>query len=354
MTIGELWQKVNIFRRGSSCHETSQTASNLSKIAIVGNPNVGKSVVFTRLTGSRTVISNYPGTTVDIMRGKANLGGKQVEIVDTPGMYSFLPITEEERVAREILIKETPGVILHVVDTKNLERMIPLTLQLIEAELPVVLQLNMMDEAESAGIEIDAKKLEQELGVPVVATVAVTGHGMDTLRQALATFKQPPGQPPLQHGADIETALEEITGLLKGSYSISKRSVGLLLLERDEEIARQVREKEGSNYEPIQAVVSEINIRYSQPVNYVVTLKYRQKTRDIIDTIVTSSEKTGQRFTERLSRTMMHPLSGGIIFLFVIFIGLYLFVGVFGAGILVDLIEGTVFGEWINPWLTDL
>jgi len=348
--------RINIFNRKGNRERSGEadTSGESGKIAIVGSPNVGKSVVFNRLTGSRTVISNYPGTTVDILRGKANLGGRQVEIVDTPGMYSFLPITEEERVAREILVEETPDVILHVVDTKNLERMLPLTLQLIEAELPVILQLNMMDEAESAGIEIDTKKLEQELGVPVVATVAVTGHGMDTLRQTLATFEQPPGQPPLKHGGDIETALEEITGLLKGSYGISKRSVGLLLLERDEEIARRVREQEGSNYESIQGVVSEINTRYSQPINYVVTLNYRQRARDIIDIIVTSNERTGQRFTERLSRAMMHPLSGGIIFLFVVIVGLYLFVGVFGAGILVDLIEGTVFGQWINPWLTDL
>ena len=177
--------KLNIFHRKDGGKRSGEidTSKELGKIAIVGNPNVGKSVVFNRLTGSRAVISNYPGTTVDVLRGKTNLDGRQVEIVDTPGMYSFLPITEEERVAREILLQEKPEVVLHVVDTKNLERMLPLTLQLIEARLPVVLQLNMMDEAESAGIEIDIKKLEQDLGIPVVATVAVTGHGMMTLRQ---------------------------------------------------------------------------------------------------------------------------------------------------------------------------
>jgi len=348
--------KLNIFRRKGAGKRSGEldTTEGLGKIAIVGSPNVGKSVVFNRLTGSRAVISNYPGTTVDVLRGKTNLGGRQVEIVDTPGMYSLLPITEEERVARAILVEETPGVVLHVVDTKNLERMLSLTLQLIEARLPVVLQLNMMDEAESAGIEIDTKKLEQELGVPVVATVAVTGKGMETLREILTTFEQPRWQPPLQHGEDIEDALERITGLLTDNYGVSKRSVGLLLLEKDEEISRRVREKEGDNYGAIQAVVSGISTRYSQPINYVVTLNYRQRAKDIVDAIVTSKERTGQSFAERLSRATMHPLSGGIIFLFVVFVGLYLFVGVFGAGILVDLIEGTLFGEWINPWLTDM
>jgi len=146
--------RFNIFNRKGTGKRSGEldTSEKLGKIAIVGSPNVGKSVVFNWLTGSRTVISNYPGTTVDVLRSRTNLDGRQVEIVDTPGMYSFLPITEEERVARAILVEEKPEVVVHVVDTKNLERMLSLTLQLIEAELPVVLQLNMMDEAESAGI----------------------------------------------------------------------------------------------------------------------------------------------------------------------------------------------------------
>jgi ferrous iron transport protein B len=160
----------------------------LRKVGVVGSPNVGKSVVFNNLTGAYVTVSNYPGTTVDISRGKAKIDGEEIEIVDTPGMYSLLPISEEERVARLILFQEKPEVVLHVVDAKNLERMLPLTLQLIEAGLPVMLDLNMMDEAEAAGIEIDVKRLERELGIPVVATVATTGRGMETLRRRLAEY----------------------------------------------------------------------------------------------------------------------------------------------------------------------
>ncbi|MBI5145556.1 MAG: 50S ribosome-binding GTPase, partial [Candidatus Omnitrophica bacterium] len=108
----------------------------MRKIAIVGSPNVGKSVMFNNFTGSYSAaVSNYPGTTVEVTRGKAKIGNEEFEVIDTPGMYSFLPLTEEERVARSILLREDPCVILHIVDAKNLERMLPLTLQFQEAGL---------------------------------------------------------------------------------------------------------------------------------------------------------------------------------------------------------------------------
>jgi len=187
-----LWRKIargfGFGRRGCHGGGVRLGGGQLRKVGIVGSPNVGKSVVFNNLTGAYVTVSNYPGTTVDVSRGKARIDGEEVEIVDTPGMYSLLPITEEEKVARLILFQEKPDVILHVVDAKNLERMLPLTLQLIEAGFPVMLDLNMMDEAEAAGIEIDVRGLERELGIPVVATVATMGHGMETLRKRLVEY----------------------------------------------------------------------------------------------------------------------------------------------------------------------
>ncbi len=189
-----LWRKIlNTFsfgRRGGGCHGEGLhiEGNELKKVGIVGSPNVGKSVVFNSLTGSYVTVSNYPGTTVNVSRGKAKIEGEEFEVVDTPGMYSLLPITEEERVARSILLEEKPEVILQVVDARNLERMLPLTLQLIEAGLPTILDLNMMDETEAAGIEVDVRRLEKELGIPVVATVATTGRGMEALRKRLVEY----------------------------------------------------------------------------------------------------------------------------------------------------------------------
>ena len=175
---------------GGGCHGETRVeeGDRKGKVVILGNPNVGKSVIFNNLTGARVTVSNYPGTTVAISKGKATIDGREFEIMDTPGMYSLLPITGEERVARSILLKEHPGAVLQVVDGKHLERMLIFTMQLIEAGLPVILAVNMMDEAEALGIEVDADKLEEELGIPVVATVATTGQGLGLLRRKLGEY----------------------------------------------------------------------------------------------------------------------------------------------------------------------
>lgn len=187
------WRRkiLNLFGLGQqgSCHGgVQQEVNHLKKIAIVGNPNVGKSVIFNNLTGAYVTVSNYPGTTVDVSRGKVRIEGEEFGVVDTPGMYSLLPITEEERIARRILFTEKPEVVLQVVDARNLERMLPFTLQLVEAGLPVVLDLNMMDETEAAGIEIDVQRLEEELGIPVIATVGTSGKGLRELKERILEY----------------------------------------------------------------------------------------------------------------------------------------------------------------------
>jgi ferrous iron transport protein B len=160
----------------------------LKKLALVGNPNTGKSVMFNNLTGSYATVSNYPGTTVEVSRGRGVFMGVPFEVVDTPGMYSVYSITEEERVARSILLNEKPDVVLQLVDAKNLERMLLMTFQLIEAGLPLIVVLNLLDEAEAAGITIDLEGLSDKLGVPVIGTVATSGRGMDELRKEIASY----------------------------------------------------------------------------------------------------------------------------------------------------------------------
>ncbi len=174
---------------GSCCGKKEEAIKgNLNKIAIVGSPNVGKSLLFNRLTGTYVTVSNYPGTTVEVSRGKTKIGEQEFEVIDTPGMYSLLPITEEERVARTLLLKEKSNIVIHIVDAKNLERMLPLTLQLIEANLPVVLVLNIIDEAEKIGMKVNLRHLEKDLKIPVVATVSTTGRGIDILKGRLEEY----------------------------------------------------------------------------------------------------------------------------------------------------------------------
>lgn len=154
-------------------------------VLIVGNPNVGKSVLFHKLTGRYVTVSNYPGTTVEVARGLMRYRGREFTIIDSPGMYSLTPITDEERVARRILLRDRPDLVLHVVDAKNLARMLPLTAQLMETGTPVILVLNMMDELERAGLSIHIDALAQQLGVPVMPTVCLTGQGVDALKELI-------------------------------------------------------------------------------------------------------------------------------------------------------------------------
>ncbi|HUT75927.1 MAG TPA: FeoB small GTPase domain-containing protein [Armatimonadota bacterium] len=190
MSVDLLRRVTSALRPRSSCHRPRAVGDGRAKakLLIVGSPNVGKSVVFNRLTGSYVTVSNYPGTTVELSRGRGRIGATEFEVVDTPGMYSLSPITAEERVTRGMLIEERPDIVLQVVDAKNLRRMLPLTLELLEAGVPLVLDLNVMDEAEELGISIDTAGLERELGIPVAATVSTTGRGIGALRQKLADY----------------------------------------------------------------------------------------------------------------------------------------------------------------------
>jgi len=149
------------------------------KILLMGNPNVGKSVVFSRLTGVRVIASNYPGTTVSYSQGSMKLGEGMAEVIDVPGTYTLEPTSEAEEIASRML--NSGDLVINVVDATNLERNLYLTLQLLERNTPVILALNMWDDTQHRGIHIDLDRLRELLGVPVIPTVAVTGQGIKEL-----------------------------------------------------------------------------------------------------------------------------------------------------------------------------
>jgi len=151
----------------------------MRRLLLVGNPNVGKSVIFSRLTGVRTTVSNYPGTTISYTKGFLKLGEEKVEVVDVPGIYTLEPTCEAEEIALRML--EDEAVVINVVNATNLERSLYLTLQLLERGLTVIIALNLWDDTKHRGIDIDLDKLRELLGVPVIPTVAVTGEGIKEL-----------------------------------------------------------------------------------------------------------------------------------------------------------------------------
>jgi ferrous iron transport protein B len=162
------------------------------RIALVGNPNVGKSVIFGRLTGRYVTVSNYPGTTVAVTRGRATVGAEVCDIVDTPGVNALEgPLSEDEKVTRDLLQSGGAELVVQIADARNLRRALLLTSHVAEFNLPMILVLNMVDEARSRGVDVDAEGLAGELGVPVIEAVATEGRGMGELRDALTMASKP-------------------------------------------------------------------------------------------------------------------------------------------------------------------
>jgi ferrous iron transport protein B len=192
----------------------------IKKIFLIGNPNVGKSVVFSRLTGVEVMSSNYPGTTVGLTSGFLTLAGEKIEVVDLPGTYSLDPSSKAEEVAVSLLQHGQAGqsMVINIVDATNLERNLNLTLQLIEAGHPLIVCLNMCDDTEHRGITIDVKRLEEILGVPVIPTCAVTGYGIKTLIQHIAQ-----AQPAPRAKADHHDRWQEIGRIIESVQHLSHR-----------------------------------------------------------------------------------------------------------------------------------
>ena len=165
--------------------------SGLPLVALVGNPNAGKSALFNALTGARQKLGNYPGVTVERKAGRLSLAdGRPVELVDLPGTYSLSPASPDEQVTRDFVLgkqagEKLPDALVIVVDASNLDNHLRFALELIALGLPTVVALNMVDLATRDGLELDANVLSQELGVPVVSTVAVRKRGLDHLKTCL-------------------------------------------------------------------------------------------------------------------------------------------------------------------------
>ncbi|MCL4532080.1 MAG: 50S ribosome-binding GTPase, partial [Actinobacteria bacterium] len=220
--------------------------SSAQRIVLVGNPNVGKSVFFNAFTGLYVDVSNFPGTTIEVTQAR---WGNDL-VIDTPGIYGVASFNDEERVARDIIIEADR--VVNIVDAVHLERDLFLTLQLIDMDIPLVVALNMMDEAESQGLMVDAKLLEELLGVPVVPTAAVRGRGMAELKAAIPSARRGRPDPILR-------------AKLAGWYGAeAPRRHALLAAEGDEQVARQ------AGLRPVDAR-EELYVRRRQRVNDLIS-----------------------------------------------------------------------------------
>ncbi len=322
------------------------------KVLLVGSPNVGKSMLFNRLTGRYVTVSNYPGTTIEVSVGHREISGCKYEIIDTPGMYSLTTITAEEKVTADMVLNERTAVVIHVIDSKNIELSLGLTLQLIEAGLAVILVLNMADEAQSLGIKITLDKLENILGIPVLETVATTGEGVKQVLDRISNVKTAEKPRQLNYGPVIEKAISAIAKRLDIDAQISKRTKALQLLTDNTKFS----DSSGSSTCAIDAgYLSEVSgkcrSQLEHSVNYHRTVAVQEEVKKILRKTVDFPDKHLKTFRESLSRFCMHPVAGIPLLLAVLYFGIYKFVGGFGAGTVVDFLESTIFETYINPYV---
>ncbi|HVN84579.1 MAG TPA: ferrous iron transport protein B [Candidatus Binatia bacterium] len=371
-------------------------------IALVGNPNVGKSVIFGALTGAYATVSNYPGTTVEVTRAAAR-GVPAAEIIDTPGVNGLTPQSEDERVTRDILLAGV-DVVVQIADAKNLARALVLSSELADAGIPFVLVLNMMDEAADRGLRIDFAKLSAELNVPVVSTVAVSGLGLHELsdavpRAAISTHR-------VHYPVPVDRALLRIERLLAG-HTVSQRWLALMCLAGDDTLRPWLSEHlSASARATIEATRHELQAQMGGHVAYELQRQRvhtaERLAREVMRAAIVETEASASPAPAELAvgaamfaaclllfaadlgliptaavlvaRLMgwLALLAGGVLIhesaslrtrvgqwsshrgtgiavLFVVLYLIYQFVGVFAAGTAVAFLEQTVFGRYINP-----
>ncbi|NLT95813.1 MAG: ferrous iron transport protein B [Clostridia bacterium] len=301
------------------CHESNikiDLPEHGRKIVLAGNPNVGKSVFFNALTGMYVDVSNYPGTTLDISYGRF---GEDI-VIDTPGVYGISSFNDEERIARDVIL--SADIVVNVVDAVHLERDLFLTQQIIDTGVPVIVALNMIDDAKRQGIKVDADLLEHLLGVPVIETVAVQGIGLEEVKNSINKAKP---------GIISHSELQQL--LTKMHARVASQGEALLILEGAPIIAERHGLKPGQHREDIY-------------------LMRRQRVNDIVGHVI-SEVKEGTDFKTRLGRWMITPITGIPILIAMLYI-MYQAIGVFVAQTVVGITEETIMQGMYEPFIRGL
>ena len=381
----------------SSVTERQRTHS----IFLVGNPNVGKSVIFAYLTGRYAVVSNYPGTTVEVARGRARFDDG-IEVVDTPGVNSLFPKGEDEKVTRDILMSDRDAVVIQVADAKNLYRSLLLTSQLKELGCRMILVLNMMDEARQRGIVIDTKELGELVGVEIVETVAVEKRGLGKIVQAIGDARVPTME--VSYNDEVMGAIEEVRDSVPDAGRFGELGI-MTLVSGDREFMGMFEGLSTAQAGEIEDAIERRERRLPYTFSHYIASSRRDIVERLTRRVITTArgESRGRvsgmnRYilvlsmaaaalllyllvgTERLASAGLHPtilvllcLVGiataagaerlnramthrvfGLLMLFAVLYLVYMLVGVFAAGTLVDTIEEDIFGRTVVPFLQGL
>ena len=302
-------------------------------IALAGNPNSGKTTLFNAITGARQHVGNYPGITVERKEGTINLKGVNVKLVDLPGTYSLSAYSQEELVARNFLVNEKPDIVIDIVDATMLERHLYLTIQFFELGIPVVLALNMMDDARKQGLRIDTGKLSRLLNCPVVETVARTGQGKNNLLQTAVKHTEDNLKTwtPLEitYGAELDLVLDEMTKIIQEQQFMVDRYparwIALKYLENDAEIIRygKLNGKVAEKLESIAEKTKEHCLRTLKVPPEAIIADYRYGLiNSILKQNIIIQEKTRQEridFTTKLDGLLVNRFIGPILMIAILY-----------------------------------
>ncbi|MDH5721503.1 MAG: ferrous iron transport protein B [Spirochaetia bacterium] len=309
-------------------------------VYLVGNANVGKSVIFSALTKKYVTISNYPGTTVEVTRGE--LSGDSIEIIDTPGIASLTPLSEDEQVTRDILLEhetirqQKPEVIL-VIDAKNLRRGLVIASQLSFCKIPFFIVLNMMDEAAAEGVQINIKELKKRLGTEIVEAIAIQKEGIskiiELIKKPFSASKFIPDFLP-----DIELCLKKLSAKINSLIAIS-----IACLDKS---AAAFLDKE-------ELIFAEKEIAKHNVSLYQFQNAWHRSVIDLLEDIYQKISVSKVSWLTKLGHLSVKPVAG-IFILITVLLSVYKFVGYFGAIIFVDFLENTVFNGYINPFFTKI
>ena len=332
-------------------------AAQSLKIALAGNPNVGKSTLFNALTGSRQHVGNWPGKTVEKKEGRLRLDGEDVVIVDLPGTYSLTAYSIEEIISRDFIINERPGAVIAVVDAANLERNLYLVTQILELETPVILALNMSDIARNRGLHIDAQKLSRGLnGAPVIETVGSSGIGMDALkaaiRQTAASGEQRPARIP--YSTAVETEITQLESAIRALPTLTEQYrphwLAIKLLEADEDVLKRL-EAYPALIEAGAAGAARIEAATGEDAETLITDARYGFIGGLVSDALTRPREAVETTSDKLDRILTHRLWGVPIFLLLMWVVFQITANV--SAPLLDWVDGVIAGP-LTHWTSGL
>ena len=302
------------------------------RIVLAGQPNCGKSTIFNAVAGYRAGTANFPGSSVSYTLSRAMILGREVDVVDLPGIYSLTSTDAAERKALTYLLDHDPDVIINVVDATRLGRSLELSLQLIELGRPMVVALNMLDEAARKGIEVDAEGLAACLGVPVVPTIGRRGQGLKRLfREAMRAGLSGQTAQPVHYDKEVERAIAEVEAELAEhgpNGSVPSRFSAIKTLEGDPEMLRRVSGAHAALWQTIERAASELEQEHGWSADQVISGNRHAVAHGIEDRVVVLHHAhVGWR--EALDRVLLHPLTGGPLMVVIL---VAFFYAVFGLG----------------------